>query len=287
MKLAILGSGSRGNALAIRTDGATLLVDAGFGLKALERRADEAGIPLAPMVGIVLTHEHGDHTRGAAHLAAAFGCAVFASAGTIARVPGAAAVARLLPPAGHVMEIGPFRVTAARTAHDASEPVAVAIADEADRKVGVAYDLGRPTAGVRHLLRDCAALVLEANHDEVLLRTGPYPPVVQARIAGAFGHLSNRAAAELAAELCGPRLEVVVLVHVSERCNDPALARRTVEAALKGRRYRGRLLIATQDRPLAAFSLGRADQLTLSLREPLLPLPEAPPPPVPTRGSSA
>jgi glyoxylase-like metal-dependent hydrolase (beta-lactamase superfamily II) len=71
MKLAVLGSGSRGNALAIHTDGATLLVDAGLGLKALERRAAEAGIPLAPMVGIVLTHEHGDHTRSAAHLAAA------------------------------------------------------------------------------------------------------------------------------------------------------------------------------------------------------------------------
>jgi phosphoribosyl 1,2-cyclic phosphodiesterase len=281
MKLAVLGSGSRGNALAIHADGATLLVDAGFGPKELGRRAEEAGIPLTPLVGIVLTHEHGDHARGAARLAATFRCPVLASAGTIARVPRAAARACLLPPPGRTAQVGPFGVTAARTAHDASEPVAVAIADEAGRKVGVAYDLGRPTAGVRHLLRDCAALVLEANHDEVLLRTGPYPPVVQARIAGAFGHLSNRAAADLAAQLCGPRLEVVVLVHLSERCNDPALARRTVEAALKVRRFRGRLFIASQDRPLAAFTLRQADQLTLSLREPPLPPSAAPRPPAP------
>lgn len=287
MRFAVLGSGSRGNAVAIHADGATLLIDAGFGPKTLARRAEGAGIPLSPLAGIVLTHEHGDHTRGTVHLAAAFGCPVFASAGTIARVPGAAAVARLLPPLGETVTIGPFRVSAARTAHDASEPVAVAVVDECDRKVGLAYDLGRPTAGVRHLLRNCAALVLEANHDEVLLRTGPYPPVVRARIAGAFGHLSNRAAAELAAELCGPRLEVVVLVHISERCNEPGLARRTVRAALRGRHFRGRLLVAAQDTPLAAVILRRADQLTLSLREPPLPPSTAPPRPAPIPGSSA
>jgi phosphoribosyl 1,2-cyclic phosphodiesterase len=282
MKLAVLGSGSRGNAVALHVDGATLLVDAGFGPKTLLRRAAESGIPLTPLAGIVLTHEHGDHARGVAHLAAAFGCDVFASAGTLARVPRARATARLLPPTGQPVRIGPFRVMTARTAHDASEPVAVAVIDESDRKVGLAYDLGRATAAVRHLLRDCAALVLEANHDEVLLRTGPYPPVVRARIAGAFGHLSNRAAAELAAEVCGPRLEVVVLVHISERCNDPALARRTVLAALRGRRYRGRLLVAEQDVPLPAVTLRVAQQLCLSLPEGPHPRSAAPPRPAPT-----
>jgi phosphoribosyl 1,2-cyclic phosphodiesterase len=286
MKLAVLGSGSRGNALALHADGATLLVDAGFGARTLARRAAEAGIPLTPLAGIVLTHEHGDHTRHAARLAAAYGCAIYASAGTIARVRDTAPVARLLPPVGRSVAVGPFRVCAARTAHDASEPVAVAVADEADTKVGIAYDLGRTTAGVRHLLRHCAALVLEANHDEILLRTGPYPPVVQDRIAGAYGHLSNRAAADLAAELCGPGLELVVLVHISEQCNHPDLARRTVEAALRRRRYRGRLLVAEQDRPLAAISLRRADQLTLSLRESPLPPSTAPLPRVPIPGSS-
>lgn len=286
MKLAVLGSGSRGNAVALHTDGATLLVDAGFGPKALARRAEAAGVPLAPLVGIVLTHEHGDHVRGAADLAARHGCPVYASAGTLARVPATAPAARPLPAYGRTERIGPFRVLAARTAHDASEPVAVAVADGSDRKVGIAYDLGRPTAAVRHLLQGCAALVLEANHDEVLLRTGPYPPVVQARIAGSLGHLSNRAAAELAADVCGPTLEVVVLVHVSERCNDAELARRTVERALRARRFRGRLLVAAQDEPLPAVTLRRADQLVLSLPESPPPPSAAPPARVPTPRSS-
>lgn len=286
MKLAVLGSGSRGNAIALHADGTTLLVDAGFGPTALARRAAEAGIPLAPLVGIVLTHEHGDHARGAADLADLHGCPVYGSAGTLARLPAAAPFARPLPPYGQTVQVGPFRVLTARTAHDASEPVAVAVADDLDRKVGVAYDLGRPTAAVRHLLRGCSALVLEANHDEVLLRTGPYPPVVQARIAGSLGHLSNRAAADLAAEVCGPRLEVVVLVHVSERCNDAGLARRTVGAALRARRFRGRLLVAAQDTPLPAFALRRAEQLVLNLREAAPPPRPAPRSPAPIRGSS-
>jgi phosphoribosyl 1,2-cyclic phosphodiesterase len=286
MKFAVLGSGSRGNAVAFHSHGATLLVDAGFGPKALAKRAAQAGIPLTPLVGIVVTHEHGDHARGAATLAAAHGCRLYASAGTLARVRTAEGETQLLPPYGQAMAIGPFRITAARTAHDASESVAIAIADDADRKVGIAYDLGRATTAVRHLLRDCSALVLEANHDEVMLREGPYPPTVQARIAGSFGHLSNRAAAELAAEVCSPRLEVVVLVHVSERCNDAGLARRTVGRALRAQRFHGRLLVAAQDEPLPAVTLRRAVQLVLSFREGL-PVPSVvPPAPAPIPESS-
>src|SRR6185312_2207765 len=113
--------------------------------------------------------------------------------------------------------------------------------------VGVAYDLGRPTAAVRYLLQNLTALVLEANHDEVQLRTSGYPPVVQRRIAGSSGHLSNRAAAELLCELHHPGLSVVVLAHLSQQCNSAADARGTVEPALRRAGFRGALYVAEQD----------------------------------------
>ncbi len=94
--------------------------------------------------------------------------------------------------------------------------------DRTGRVSDVAYDLGRPTSALRYLLRGVHALVLEANHDEVQLRTSDYPPVVQRRIAGSTGHLSNRAAAELLAELHHPGLGAVVLAHLSEHCNTAA-----------------------------------------------------------------
>lgn len=292
MKLAVLGSGSRGNAVALRVDGVTLLVDAGFGPRTLARRAEAAGLALEPLVGIVLTHEHGDHARGAAILAARAGCPLFASAGTLAGVACSGVDARLLPPFGEGLLVGPFIVEAARTAHDASEPVAIAVTDPQGRRVGVAWDLGRATAAVRHLLRGVHALVVEANHDDVMLRTGPYPAAVRQRIGGSTGHLSNRLAAELAAEVCSPALEVVILAHVSERCNDATMARRAVGPALRARGFRGQLLVARQQDALPAVTLREAPQLRLALPERPLqaghpaappPPPSSPPVPTPTR----
>ena len=128
---------------------------------------------------------------------------------------------------------GPFRVRACRTSHDAAEPLALVVDAPDGASVGVAYDLGRPTSAVRYLLRGVTAVVLEANHDDVLLRTSGYPPSVQQRIAGAGGHLSNRAAAELLSEIHHDGLGVVVLAHLSQRCNGADEARATIEPALR------------------------------------------------------
>jgi phosphoribosyl 1,2-cyclic phosphodiesterase len=117
-------------------------------------------------------------------------------------------------------------------------------------KLGIATDLGRPTAAVRHALSGCDVLVLESNHDEAMLWNGPYPWSVKQRIASSHGHLSNRAAAELARELYHPGLGAVILAHLSEHCNDGALARDVVAEALDSLGFAGPLLVARQDAPL-------------------------------------
>lgn len=265
MNLAVLGSGSRGNAVALRADGATLLVDAGFGPRALTRRAQDAGLSLDPLVGIVITHEHGDHARGAVALARRASCPLFATAGTLRALAPDGVTTNTLPSFGDELRVGPFTVRAAHTPHDAAEPVAVVVSDCAGHRVGVAWDLGRPTAGVRHLLRGAHALVLEANHDEVLLQTGPYPASVRQRIGGTTGHLSNRLAAEFAGDLCSPALQVVILAHLSERCNDGRVAREAVGRALRARGFRGQLMLAKQRVPLPAVTLQTPPQLVLEL----------------------
>jgi phosphoribosyl 1,2-cyclic phosphodiesterase len=270
----------------LHAHGASLLVDAGFGPRAIARRATASGIPLEPLAGIVVTHEHGDHARGALALAARAGCPLYASRGTLRALGGAGPQARHLAPVGASIEVGPFTVHAARTAHDAVEPVAVCVTDPAGHRVGVAWDLGRPTAAVRHLLRDVQALVVEANHDELLLQTGPYPASVRQRIGGSTGHLSNRLAAELAAACWSPELELVILAHLSEQCNDAVTARRLVGRALRARGFRGRLLHAGQREPLPAVTLRSMDQLRLALPE-SRPAPTSPPPtPTPIPGPS-
>lgn len=257
MKLFVLGSGSRGNAIAVTAGGVTLLVDAGFGGKTLMSRVESAGLDADSIAGVVLTHEHGDHSRGASSIARKTGCPVYASRGTLT------ALADKLRPHTRVavdpqeaFAIGPFTIDVCRTVHDASEPLAVSVTGPVGRaKIGLAYDLGRPTAAVRYMLRGCTCLLIEANHDEVMLRTGSYPPSVRNRIAGSHGHLSNRAAGELLAELCHKRLKSVVLVHMSERCNNADLASARVQSYLDRAGFGGELLVAPQHETLGPVNV--------------------------------
>lgn len=250
--LYVLGSGSRGNCCAVESEGMALLIDAGFSAREVERRAEAAGLDLGQVAGIVLTHEHGDHACGAPLLARRLQVPVLTAPGTWGHL------AATMEDAEHrplglcaSVELGPFTIEACPTSHDAAEPLAIVVRGSEGASVGVAYDLGRPTTAVRYLLRHLTAIVLEANHDEVQLRTSEYPPVVQRRIAGSGGHLSNRAAAELLVELHHPGLLAVILAHLSQQCNTAAEARAIVAPALRRAGFRGALHVADQDRPLA------------------------------------
>lgn len=260
MKVTVLGSGSAGNATLVEAGGTRLLVDAGFSGRDLERRMLAVDVDPESLDGIVITHEHGDHTRGMGVLARRHGIPLYLTPVT------QRACRSLLTGEERVVPYSsaePFRVGALEvqpflTVHDAADPVAVAVRDVATGlKLGIATDLGRPTASVRHALSGCNLLVLEANHDEVLLRNGPYPWSVKQRIASSRGHLSNRAAADLARELHHRALGGVVLAHLSEHCNEAELAEEVVGGALERLGFSGLLRVAPQERPLEPIEVGR------------------------------
>jgi phosphoribosyl 1,2-cyclic phosphodiesterase len=268
VRLTVLGSGSRGNALLVEAGSDALLVDAGFSFRDLASRLAAAGRDTATIRAIALTHEHGDHARGAGRAAAAWGVPVCASAGTLraldGRLAGAPGIVAL--PAGRRVPCASFVLTAFPTAHDAADPVVLVLEDAEGRRVAVAYDVGSPTAALGLACRDLDGLVLETNHDEVMLRASGYPAQVRSRIAGRGGHLSNTQAAALAAEVAHDGLSVLVLAHLSDRCNTPELARRTVTTALQGTAFRGTILVASQHTPLPTVEIGAsAGQCSLPL----------------------
>lgn len=255
-RLHVLGSGSRGNCCAVSAGAEALLVDAGFSAREIERRAAGAGLDLGAVIGIIVTHEHGDHAQGAVRLAVRLGVPLLGSPGTLAALRGAGRVPRqVVLGGGAPQEIGAFQIHAAATSHDAAEPLALAVTAPGGVRIGYATDLGRPTTAVRWLFRQLTAIVLEANYDEVLLRTSEYPPVVQQRIAGFGGHLSNGDAAGLLSEIGHPGLQAVVLAHLSQRCNSPAHARERIVPALAAFGFAGHLDVAEQDHPLAPIPL--------------------------------
>lgn len=258
MKVTVLGSGSTGNATLVEAGDVRVLVDAGFSGRDLERRLLARDVDPTSLTAILITHEHGDHTRGMGVLARRFGIPLYLSEGTMH------ACASLLRgdetvqaySGVRVFRIGALEVRPFLTVHDAVDPIAVTLVDvDTGMKLGIATDLGRPTAAVREALASCDVLVLEANHDEAMLWNGPYPWSVKHRIASSHGHLSNRAAAELARELYHDRLGCVVLAHLSEQCNDGALAHEIVGRALERVGFRGDLIVAPQPEPLETIDV--------------------------------
>lgn len=256
MQLIVLGSGSKGNCFALVCDGAVLLIDAGFSAKEIERRLELAGVDPRAVVGIALTHEHGDHASGATRLAARHDAPVVTSLGTWQALVARGEACDFLPVGtGSTAMAGPFAISACPTSHDAAEPIALAVTTPSGISLGAAYDLGRPTQAVRWFLRDRHCLILEANHDESLLRTSGYPAGVQQRIAGPGGHLSNFDAARLLGELYHDALQTVVLAHLSQRCNTHDAARTTVSELLATCGFVGDLVLAAQDGPMLPIEI--------------------------------
>lgn len=258
MRVTVLGSGSSGNAILVESQSTRLLIDAGFSGRDLERRLATVEIPPASIDALLITHDHSDHTMGMGILARRWGIPLYLTDLT------RRACARLLNGSETVhhyrssepLAVGDLVVDPFLTVHDAVDPVAVTVTEsKTGQKLGIATDLGRPTAAVRHALRRCDLLILESNHDEILLRESPYPWSVKTRIASSHGHLSNRAAAELVADLSHPALAGVVLAHLSGKANDPHIAEDTVGQALERLRFVGDLQVGRQSEPLPPIEI--------------------------------
>ncbi|HEX5437538.1 MAG TPA: MBL fold metallo-hydrolase [Gemmatimonadaceae bacterium] len=261
MRLWMLGSGSRGNAVLLESRGHRVLIDAGFGAGILARRLAAIGVSGESIDAVLITHEHLDHVRGVCAGAKRWGWSVYATAGTIAAYPALHDHNPHCLRAAETIELPAFSICAVATPHDAAEPVAfIATARATGARAGVAYDLGHANGSLRTALQDLDLLVLEANHDEGMLRAGPYPPSVRHRIAGSHGHLSNRAAAAIARECAHGQLAHLVLAHLSDSCNDPTLATRAVQAALGRTRFRGAVHVAPQHDVCGPFVARRAPQ---------------------------
>jgi len=228
LRFCCLGSGSRGNAFVIeasdRHGTVQVLVDDGFSPRELERRLARAGVDIAALAAVFVTHEHSDHAGGVAAFANRRDLAVYATEGTGQAAGFDPGVRRLNTlRAGCAVQIGPLQVHPIAVPHDAAEPVQFAFTDGTHR-MAVVTDLGHPAMDVVAQLSGLDALVLEFNHDLDMLRGGPYPPFLKARIESDLGHLSNDQSLQLLGAIDRARLTQVVAAHLSQTNNRPELA---------------------------------------------------------------
>lgn len=219
----------------VESAGTRVLVDCGLPAAEIERRLARFGLEPSGLAAILVTHEHDDHAQHAFAAASAFGVPVLLTHGTRSALEESgkanrSAKVRVIR-GGSQFAVGDLAVEPFTVPHDAREPVQFVLSDGA-RRLGVVTDLGASTAHVERMLTGCDALFLECNHDLDLLWSGSYPSWLKRRIAGAFGHLDNRASQRLLAALDRSRLQHVIAAHLSQQNNRADLARAALAEAL-------------------------------------------------------
>lgn len=229
-RFASLGSGSRGNATLVQGGDTLLLVDNGFAVRELVRRCELLDVDPAAIDAVLVTHEHGDHMKGVGALSRRFGMPVWMTHGTRHAADfGKLADVRLFGCHDPQFAIGDLQVQPVAVPHDAREPVQF-VFSHTDLRLGILTDLGSLTPHVNQHYAELDALLLEANHDPDLLANGPYPPSLQARVGGNYGHLSNDQAADFLASVNLPRLRHLVVAHMSEKNNQASRVRESLYA---------------------------------------------------------
>ena len=104
---------------------------------------------------------------------------------------------------------------------------------ENSNKISIVTDLGYTTNVVVQRLYDSRLVILEANHDEKMVMTGKYPPILKSRILSKKGHLSNTNSAKVVAELAQHNVKQIVFGHLSEENNTPQVCYDTIAKYLE------------------------------------------------------
>lgn len=238
LKLSVFASSSAGNCALVQGGGTAVLADAGISASRIREGLAAAGAPA--LSAVFITHEHSDHIKGLSVLIKKTPVPVYAPGEVAAAlrraIPGVVPFLRQLTPESPVV-LGGMTVTAFPTPHDTPESVGYRF--EADgASVASATDTGCVTDVMLRYLAGADIALIEANHDEAMLRTCPYPYPLKRRILSDRGHLSNAECTWLAAVLAQSGTGTIVLGHMSKQNNDPALALRDVRRALEGTRTR-------------------------------------------------
>jgi phosphoribosyl 1,2-cyclic phosphodiesterase len=252
LRVTVLGSGSRGNAIVVDGTEGTLLIDAGFSLRALAKRLHAADRRPEQLTSLILTHEHTDHACGAVAVCTKWRLPLHATAGTLDALGESADGAptdMFALSTTATSTVDGFDVRAIAVPHDARECAALVITDlRSGARVGVALDLGHVPLTLPDAFAKLDLLVVESNHDEQLLVNGPYPWSLKQRIGGELGHLSNGAAAAFVASCAHRGLRGVMLAHLSETNNTAEHALVRARDALRRAGWRSDALWAATQR---------------------------------------
>ncbi len=247
----VLMSGSKGNAVLVRTAETALILDAGSSARAILAALEKLRVAPGEIHGLIVSHEHSDHTRAVGPLARKLGIPLYINEDTlehcdhrIGKIPGGIRFFET----GESFQVRDLIVHPFSSSHDAADSCNFTFRrhDDEERKLGVATDLGFPSHLAVNRLKYCSTLILESNHDVTMLMEGRYEWPLKQRIRSNNGHLSNEEAVGVVSQVMHQGLKNIVLAHLSEENNNHQLAFKTMRDYLDSIRSEALLLVAGQ-----------------------------------------
>ncbi len=230
-----LFSSSKGNSTFIGTEKEGVLIDCGVSFRQLSEALAVNNIPLSAIRAVFITHEHSDHTAGLAMLTKKTGMPVYGQKRTLQRLYEAGKIApasNIIDMNGITIACGGSELSCFNTPHDTIQSCGYRIHTSDDKYCAVCTDLGHVTPEVDQALTGCRLVLIEANYDENMLRTGPYPLYLKERILSQNGHLSNNDCAVQVGRLIERGTTHFILGHLSQDNNRPDIAENTVKNSL-------------------------------------------------------
>ena len=258
LELSIIGSGSKGNSIYIGSDCCRFLIDAGFSMKETARRLELIGVEISSLDAIFITHEHGDHTKGAGPISRKHKIPVYSTPTTFKTEIKNKFHESIDVTPGELIDIKGIKLNPFSVPHDARNPVGYQI-EYCNKLIGIVTDLGISTSLIENRIKDLDLLIVESNHDYKMLMTGKYPWVLKQRIKSNYGHLSNNACADLIKKVYSSKLQRIYLSHISDENNTYSKAYQVVLKEMEKYLDKDRVLeilrIARQDKPSAILRL--------------------------------
>ncbi len=236
MRFCPLFSSSSGNSVYVGTEEGGILVDVGRSAKQTREKLTEIGVSEESIKAIFITHEHSDHIKGVSVFAARNNIPVYASANTLLslRKTGVLTDKHIdCVVAEEGVEVGSLFVKPFHTSHDCADGRGYVVsAQNGNSRAAIMTDTGYVNSEMLSAVTGCPLVYIESNHDVAMLKTGPYPYVLQQRILSNIGHLSNDACDEALRALVNKGTTQFVLAHLSKENNTPELAYNSAVSAL-------------------------------------------------------
>lgn len=225
-EIKIQGSSSAGNNYVLVDGESSLMIEAGLRVKDILRK----GIMLKNVQGLLVTHEHGDHSKYVQDILLVGKFDLWASQGTIDAL-GINRRAHVLK-ASKQQQIGDWLVLPFDTIHDhpkarAREPLGFLILSPTGKKIVFMTDTSygpKQFRGVTHWLVEC-------NHDVELVRQCSLPKMVQDRIIQT--HMSIDACKLFFSQADMAVTEEIHLIHLSDKNSDAERFKSEIEEITK------------------------------------------------------